>query len=88
MRRGVNRGVNEGVHRFDLIHLHLEEAVAEGAGQHLAAAVRAGRVLRREEHEVRVRPDCLGGVGDVELAVVVEEAVERLEHLWREGVNR
>eukprot|EP00962_Isochrysis_galbana_P005088 scaffold1394_cov109-Isochrysis_galbana.AAC.31 len=48
--------------------MHLEEAVAEGARQHLTAPVGAGRVLCGEQHEGR-------------LAVVVEQSVERLEHL-------
>ena len=39
----------------------------------------AGRVLRREEHEVRVRLDRLLELGDEELAIIVEEAVQSLE---------
>ena len=68
-----------------LVHLQLNEAVAEGAREHLAPAVRAWRVLRREEHKVLVRPDDLGGLGDEQLAIVVEQPVERLEHLMKEG---
>ena len=59
----------------------VERAATEGAREHLAPAVGAGRVLRREEHEVRVRPHHLRGLRHEELAVVVEQPVERLEHI-------
>jgi hypothetical protein len=71
----------------DVVEVDLEEAVAEGAREHLAAAVEAGRVLRCKQHEVRVGPDDLARLGDDELAVVVEQPVERLEDVGRREVE-
>ena len=66
--------------------MQLHEAVAEGAREHLAPAIRPGRVLRRKEHEVGVGADNLSRFGQEQLAVIVEQAVERLEHLKGGGV--
>ena len=64
-----------------VLHVHLQEAVAEGAREHLAAAVLARRVLRGEEHEVGVWAHHGVGLWDEQLAVVVQQAVQRLQHL-------
>lgn len=65
----------------DVPHVHFAEAVAEGARQRLAPGVGSRRVLRGKQHEVWVRPDGLVELWHVELAVVVQEAVERLQHV-------
>lgn len=66
----------------DLVKVQLDEAVAEGAREQLAAAVlTARRVLRGEQQEARVGPHRLLCLGDEQLAVVVQQPVERLEHL-------
>ena len=64
-----------------ILHVHLQEAVAERARQHLAPAVLARRVLRGEQHEVGVRPHHRVRLGDEQLAVVVQQPVQRLQHL-------
>ena len=62
--------------------MNLHETVSERLGEYLAAPVRgAGRVLRGEEHEVRMRGDRLLKLGDEELAVIVEKTVQRLENV-------
>ena len=56
----------------------LREPVAERAREDLPATIGAGRVLRRKEHKVRVRRERLARLGDVQLAIVVEQPVQRL----------
>ena len=67
--------------------VHLEEAVAESAREHLSAAVQSGRVLRREQHKVRMRSYDFAGFGNDELAIVVEQPIERLEYIGRRQVE-
>jgi hypothetical protein len=56
-----------------LVNVELKEAAAERARQRLAPRVRARRVLRREQHEVGVRPHRLLQLRHKQLAVVVEQ---------------
>ena len=68
--------------------MELHEPVAERLGEGLAAPVGDPRgVLRREEREVRVRPNRLLQLGDEQLAVIVEEPVQRFEHVRRREVE-
>ena len=71
----------------ELLKVQLHEAVAKGARQGLAPAVEAARVLCGEEHEVRVRREALLRLGHVEFAIVVEQPIERLEHVARREVE-
>ena len=67
--------------------MYLNETVAEGPGERLAASVSPGWILSGEEPEVRVRLDSLLGFRDVELSVVVEKTVEGLKDLGRSKIE-
>ena len=58
-----------------------DEAVEEGVAELLPAAVQPGRVLRGEQPEGRVRRHRLLRLGQEQLAVVVQQPVQRLQHL-------
>ena len=70
-----------------VVKVQLDKAVAERAAQHLAPGVCARRVLRRKQHKLRMRADDLARLGQQQLAVVVEQAVQRLEHVGRRKVQ-
>ena len=70
-----------------VVKVQLDEPVAERAAEHLAPGVRARRVLCGKQHERRVRAHHLARLGDHQLPVVVEQAVERLEHVARRQVQ-
>ena len=70
--------------KFEMQPLPCAPRVRSVVPGHLAAAVRAaGGVLRREDREVRVRAHGLVRLREVELPVVVQQAVQRLQHLGR-----
>eukprot|EP00967_Tisochrysis_lutea_P055088 scaffold69076_cov30-Tisochrysis_lutea.AAC.1 len=64
----------------DLIHLHLEEAIAKGSREHLPPPVCPWWILGGKEHEARMGRERFRRLGDEKLAVVIEQPVERLEH--------
>ena len=79
--------------RRRLVDVDLDEAVAEGPRQGLAAAVlRAARgaargVLRGEEPEVRVRRDDFARLREAEFPIIVQQPIQRLEDVRRRQVQ-
>lgn len=63
--------------------MNLNESVPKCPRQRFPSPVRARRVLRRKQSEVRVRFHGLLSLRYVELPVVVEEPIECLENLRR-----
>ena len=70
-----------------LVKVQLDKPVPKGLGQHLATAVLARRILRAEQSEARTRRDGCLRLGNVQLPVVVQNPVERLEHICRRQVE-
>ncbi len=66
---------------------YLHESVPESPGEGLAAPVRPRRVLSGKQPEVGVRFDGLLGLGEVQLAVVVQQPVQGLQHLSKFRAN-
>ena len=67
--------------------MQLQEPVLQRLRQLLSAAVHASRVLSRPQHEVRVWLHRLQRFRDEQLAVVIEQSVERLQHFRRRQVQ-
>lgn len=72
---------------WNVLHLDEHETILEGFRQLLPAAVALCRVLRGEQAEVLMRLNGLLGLNNVQLAVVIEQAIESLEHFGRSQVE-
>ena len=71
----------------NVVHVQFDESIPERTRQHLTTAVEPGRVLGGEEHEVRVGLDHLLRLRNEKLVIVVQQAIERLQHLRRRQVE-
>ena len=72
--------VNQLVVR-DVLDVDLEEPVGKGLGEDLPATVHSGWVLGGKETEGGVGRDPRAGLGDKQLAVVIQQPVERFQDL-------
>ncbi len=70
-----------------LIEVQLDKPVPKGLGEHLPAAVLTRRILRAEQAKART---CRHGrlrLRDVQLPVVIQDAIERFQHVCRGEVQ-
>ncbi len=64
-----------------LIEVQLDKPVPKGLGEHLPAAVLTRRILRAEQAKARTRRHGRLRLRNVQLPVVIQDAVERLQHV-------
>lgn len=62
--------------------MKLHETISKSFAEHLSAAVhRAGWILRRKQHEMRVRSNGLLKFGHEEFPIIIQQPIERFEYI-------